>query len=465
MILLENCRIVTGQYDEPGALIIEGEKIADICLNIEEDASMRIQKAIDAGAERVDLKGKMVMAGGIDLHVHFRDPGLTHKADLVTESAAAVLGGVTSFVDMPNTRPATTTAEALKGKLDAAKGRSYANYGFHYGATNDNAEAIEALIAQTRANENEYSGLTRHDFCGVKVFMGSSTGNMLVDRDSTLQRLFSIKGKPVLIHSEDEGTIRENLAKAKEKFGENIPMSEHPNIRSRIACIKSTIKALEMAMELKTRLHVLHISTREEADMVRAAKLQNAQISGETSANYLWFCDEDYARLGSRCKCNPAIKAATDRDYLAKALESGDIDTIGSDHAPHLKEEKTDAYLTAPSGLPSIQFQLRVLMTLAAEGKISYTTIARAISERPAEIGGIPDRGFLKAGQYADLVIADPEQKCQVTAEEIASKCGWSPYEGVELTGKVTQVYLNGQLAAEDGKLVGEAHGQQLWFD
>ena len=288
---------------------------------------------------------------------------------------------------------------------------------------------------------------------------------MLVDRDSTLKRLFSIKGKPVLIHSEDEGTIRENLKKAKEKYGEDIPMSEHPDIRSRMACVKSTIKALEMAIELKTRLHVLHISTREEADMVRAGKLQNAQISGETSANYLWFCDEDYARLGSRCKCNPAIKTAADRDYLAGALEDGDIDTIGSDHAPHLKEEKTDKYLTAPSGLPSIQFQLPVLLTLAAEGKISYTTIARAFSERPAEIGGIPDRGNLKAGQYADLVIVDPEQKHRIDAKDIASKCGWSPYEGIELTGQVDSVYLNGALVAKDNQISGKARGQQLWFD
>ncbi len=463
--ILDNCRLVTGLYDEKGALILEGERISAVCLAAEEDSPSRLKQALDEGAVRLDLGGKIVMAGGIDLHVHFREPGLTYKADLATESAAALLGGVTSFVDMPNTRPATTTTEALSDKLAAAEGRSYANYGFHYGATNSNAAEISQLMNQNVPEADKFSGLCRHDFCGIKVFMGSSTGNMLVDREETLKQLFSLKGKPILIHSEDEGMIRANLEMMKAEYDEDIPMKAHPEIRSRLACIRSTIKALEMAIALKTRLHVLHISTQEEADMIRAAKLQNADISGETSANYLWFCDEDYERLGSWCKCNPAIKTAADREFLTAALEDGDIDTIGSDHAPHLKEEKDQKYLDAPSGLPSIQFQIPVLTSLAAEGKLSYTTIARAISERPAEIGGIQDRGFLKAGHYADLIVIDPEKKWAVTAADVASKCGWSPYEGENMTGALTQIWLNGQLVCEDSKLIGTAQGKRLWFD
>ena len=460
MTILDNCRIITGCFDEKGSIIIDDDKIYDVCLDIEEDSRFRVEKAIKAGAERVDLNGKIVMAGGIDLHVHFREPGLTHKADIETESKAALLGGFTSFIDMPNTNPATTTEEALKDKLLSARGRSWANYGFHIGATNTNTDMIETLVEKEVGD-----GITRHDFCGIKVFMGSSTGNMLVDRNETLKRLFSIKGKPILVHSEDEQTIKSELNKAKNQFGEDIPMREHSNIRSRMACIKSTIKALEMAIEQKTRLHLLHVSTLEESQMLRAAKLQNIEISGETSSNYLWFCDEDYDRLGSLCKCNPAIKTSADRDYLIAALEDGYIDTIGSDHAPHLLKEKNNKYLKAPSGMPSIQFQIPVLMTLAADEKLSYMTIARAISERPSEIGGIKDRGFIKKGYYADLIVLDPQTKLSIDKDCIASRCGWSPYEGEELSCSVYCTYLNGKLACLKGQTINQAEGKQLYFE
>lgn len=458
VLILENCRIVTGAYDEKGALVIDGEKIADICLEKDETSGYRIEKAAQKGSVRTDLDGKIVMAGGIDLHVHFREPGLTHKADMATESAAAVIGGVTSFIDMPNTRPATTCAKALADKLQTAKGHVYANYGFHLGATNGNIGEIEQIIRDGK------DGIGKNDFCGIKVFMGSSTGNMLVDDNDTLETIFRLREKPVLVHCEDEATIKANLAEATDKYGEDIPMAEHERIRSRMACIKSSIRALELAIANKTRLHLLHISTREEAEMVRAAKLQNIDITGETSANYLRFCNEDYARLGSKCKCNPSVKTAEDRDALIEALENGIIDTIGSDHAPHLETEKTGKYSQAPSGLPSIQFQIPYLLTLASEGRLSYTTIARSISERPAEIGGIANRGFMKEGYYADLIVIDPECRQTVSKADIASRCQWSPYEGETLTGKIIQTYVNGLSVMENGKVTGRPEGQKIDF-
>lgn len=462
-ILLTNATIVTGASTKKGALAIDGERIAGIWYR--EDSASDDSEASRAfpNAEIIDLDGKVLMAGGIDAHVHFREPGLERKADIESESKAALLGGVTSFIDMPNTMPPTTDLETLQDKLNRACGRSWGNYGFHIGATNDNAAMIREYLAEGHGNE----------FGGIKVFMGSSTGNMLVDDNETLTDLFKVKGKPVLIHSEDENIIKANLEAAKAKFGEDIPFSEHPQIRSRKACIRSTAKALAMAIEYGTRLHVLHVSTAEEVEMIRAAKIHNPNITAETSANYLWFCDEDYETLKGKVKCNPAIKSSSDREAIRKGLAEGIIDTIGSDHAPHLLSEKVDNYLKCPSGMPSVQQSLSVLLTVAAlynEGKnaddealITLSRIASAFSDRPAEILGIKDRGSLRIGNYADIVVIDPEQEYSV--KEVAYKCGWSPYEGITLRGVIERVFLNGRQVVASGQITAESPaGKKLEF-
>ena len=485
-ILLTNANIVTGASSKKGALAIDGERIAGIWYRGTGDSDDSKAAGTFTDAEIIDLEGKILMAGGIDTHVHFREPGMEYKGDIESESKAALLGGVTSFIDMPNTTPQTTDMEAVRDKIKRAGGRAWGNYGFHIGATNTNLGMI-----------NEYlSGGLGSEFGGIKVFMGSSTGNMLVSDEETLRKFFMIKDKPILIHSEDEAVIKANLMAAEAEFGDDIPFSEHPRIRSRKACIRSTAKALEMAIEYGTRLHVLHVSTAEEVEMIRAAKIHNPRITAETSANYLWFCDEDYDRLKGRVKCNPAVKGAADREALRKGLAEGVIDTIGSDHAPHLLSEKEAPYLRCPSGLPSIQQSLAVVLTAADifnKGKedsrlLTLSRIASAFSERPAEILGIKDRGSLKAGNFADLVVIDPGREYSVknalaaagagvaagvaagadqeySVKDVAYKCGWSPYEGTTLRGVIDRVFLNGKQVVTDSRLLPDSpSGQALAF-
>ena len=487
-ILLTNANIVTGASSKKGALAIDGERIAGIWYRGTGDSDDSKAAGTFTDAEIINLEGKILMAGGIDAHVHFREPGMEYKGDIESESKAALLGGVTSFIDMPNTTPQTTDMEAVRDKIKRAGGRAWGNYGFHIGATNTNLGMI-----------NEYlSGGLGSEFGGIKVFMGSSTGNMLVSDEKTLRKFFMIKDKPILIHSEDEAVIKANLMAAEAEFGDDIPFSEHPRIRSRKACIRSTAKALEMAIEYGTRLHVLHVSTAEEVEMIRAAKLHNPRITAETSANYLWFCDEDYDRLKGRVKCNPAVKGAADREALRKGLAEGVIDTIGSDHAPHLLSEKEAPYLRCPSGLPSIQQSLAVVLTAADifnKGKedsrcltLTLSRIASAFSERPAEILGIKDRGSLKAGNFADLVVIDPGREYSVknalaaagagvaagvaagadqeySVKDVAYKCGWSPYEDTTLRGVIDRVFLNGKQVIADSRLLPDSpSGQALAF-
>lgn len=468
--LLTNARITTGEYSRLGALGIEGSVIYGIWLR--DEGVLDDSAAIEAfpGAEVIDLGGKVLMAGAIDCHVHFREPGMTHKADMESESRMAILGGVTSFFDMPNTAPPTVSEEALRGKLDMAKGRCHANYGFHIGATNDNAEWIRAYVRKPDALP----------FGGIKVFMGSSTGNMLVDREKALTDLFRVKGRTILTHCEDEGMIKANLAAAKNEYRaladdgsvieDRIPFKAHPLIRSREACVKSTEKALELAIKYGSALHVLHVSTAEEVEMIREAKKSNPLISCETSSNYLWFSDEDYDRFGSHVKCNPAIKSASDRAALREGLADGTVDTLGSDHAPHLKAEKDKPYLSCPSGMPSIREALSVAISVASgmnsAGKdpearpIPLTTIAKAYSENPAKILGLDRRGKLEKGYYADLTVIDPEEEHTVAKPD--SRCGWSPYEGFRLKGRVKMVFLNGRVTVDNGRIVNPHAGVPL---
>lgn len=440
MILLENGIIVTSEKEEKGTIVIENGKILDVLYSTGQDYPLNVWNYRKQSEEIIDLEGKHVMAGGIDAHVHFREPGLTHKADMATESLAAVAGGVTSVMDMPNTLPATTSAAALREKIDMAKGRTATKISFHIGATNDNVEEICRLVTEGDPENN----ISPDDIAGVKVFMGSSTGNMLVDESGTLERLFSIKNKPVLVHCEDEATIKANLAEAISRYGDDIPFEEHENIRSRKACIKSSIKALEMAIRHGTRLVLCHISTKEEIEMARAAKLSNPGIIAETSCNYLWFCNEDYTRLGSKVKCNPSVKTAEDRAALRAALAEGLIDTIGSDHAPHLLSEKEGTYCKAPSGLPSIQQSLPVLLTIAKEEDIPLTRIAAVFSENAADLYGL-NCGRIRKGYDADLVVFDYSSEFTVEQKDQKSKCGWTPYDGMTLRGVIDSVYVNGQ--------------------
>ena len=447
-MILKNATIVTADKEAVGTIIIDNGVISDVFYKDAEDYDFRLFKALKDGGEVIDLEGKWLMAGGIDAHVHFREPGLTHKADIYTESRAAVAGGVTTVFDMPNTNPATITAEALKSKLELAEGRSAANIGFHIGATNANADMICSLISEGDA----VSGVKPEDIAGVKVFMGSSTGNMLVDKGEALDRLFAVKEKPVLVHCEDEAEIKANLQKAIDTYGEDIPFTEHENIRSRRACIKSSIKALEKAIKYGTRLVLCHISTKEEVEMVRAAKTNNPEIIAETSCNYLWFSNEDYARLGSRVKCNPSVKTTDDRQALREALASGAIDTIGSDHAPHLLSEKNEKYCKAPSGLPSIQQSLPVLITIAEQEEIPLTRIASVFSEKAADLYGLK-RGKVAQGYAADLVVFDKDKEFVVRNEDQYSKCGWTPYEGETLKGWIETVFVNGNIVLKDGQV------------
>jgi dihydroorotase len=441
MIILHKATIVTSEKEAIGTIVVDNGSITDVYYSDNEDFDYCTDKLIkeNPDAEVWNLEGKHIIAGGIDAHVHFREPGLTHKADMQTESKAAIAGGITSVFDMPNTSPATISAERLKDKIQHAKGRTAAKIGFHIGATNINASEIISLVR----NGDPATGLKPEDIAGVKIFMGSSTGNMLVDEKETLDELFSISAKPVLVHCEDEATIKANLAAAVEKYGEDIPFREHENIRSRRACIKSSIKALELAIKHGTQLVLCHISTKEEIEMTRAAKANNPGIIAETSCNYLWFSNEDYLTLGSRVKCNPSVKTPDDRKALRDALANGLIDTIGSDHAPHLLSEKDGSYVKAPSGLPSIQQSLPVLLTIAHEEDIPLTRIASVFSEKAADLYKL-NRGKIKRGYEADLVIFDYEKEFIVRNEDQFSKCGWTPYDGVTLRGVIENVLIDG---------------------
>ena len=440
--LLYNATVVTAEKEAVGSVLVLDSTIEEVIFSDREDYGFRVDRIMKQheGLEVINLEGKWLMAGGIDAHVHFREPGLTHKADMATESLAAAAGGVTYVMDMPNTNPATTTAQALKEKLELAKGRTTGKIAFHIGATNSNAEDIVRLIQEGDAS----AGICPDDIAGVKVFMGSSTGNMLVDDNSTLARLFAISGKPVLVHCEDEQTIKENLEKAVEKYGEDIPFREHENIRSRSACIKSSIRALEMAIKHGTRLVLCHISTKEEMEMVRAAKLTNPSIIAETSCNYLWFSNEDYDRLGSRVKCNPSVKRPQDREALRQGLADGLIDTIGSDHAPHLLSEKENKYGKAPSGLPTIQQSLPVLLTIARQEEIPLTRIASVFSEKASELYGLKT-GKIAKGYAAVRAGFDLNKELTVRAEDQKGRCGWTPYEGEILNGAIEMVLVDGE--------------------
>ena len=406
--------------------------------------------------EIIDGQGKYLIPGIIDEHVHFREPGLTQKADIFTESRAAVAGGVTSFMDMPNTNPQTTTNELLQQKFDIAAQKSAANYSFYLGATNDNIDEIKKVDPKK--------------VCGIKLFMGSSTGNMLVNDNDMLVRLFNEAPCLIAAHCEDEQIIHENTVCAKDLASKGEVIADagiHPFVRTTEACYKSTAKAVDMAAKFGARLHVMHISTKSELTLFRNdISLKDKKITAETCPHYLTFCDKDYEDKGFAIKCNPAIKMASDREILRKAIVDGHIDTIGTDHAPHLWHEKfTDDYFTAKSGFPSIQNSLDVMLNLYHQGLISLEQIVKLMCHNPAELYQIKGRGFIREGYFADLVLVDLNREKTIKNDDMLYKCGWTPYDGMSVKSQVTHTFVNGNLVYHDGKVEDNIFGKPLEFE
>lgn len=414
----------------------------------------KIGSTINAAADvEINAEGKYLFPGCIDDQVHFREPGLTHKANIASESAAAVAGGITSFMEMPNTVPNTLTQDLLEDKYQIASLSSLANYSFFMGAGNDNLE--EVLKTNTK------------NVCGVKVFMGSSTGNMLVDNEKTLEGIFSQVPMLIATHCEDEATIRANMERFKEQFGEDhVTIEMHPLIRSAEACYLSSSKAIELAKKFNTRLHILHISTGIETQLFdNKTPLKDKRITAEACVHHLWFSDADYKTKGNYIKWNPAVKTATDRSQIFEAVLNDHIDVIATDHAPHTIEEKEQSYLKAPSGGPLVQHAFTAMLELHKQGKISLEKIAEKMAHNVAVCFDIEKRGFIREGYWADLVLVDLNNPWTVSKENILYKCGWSPFEGQEFSAKVTHTIVSGNLAYENGKLNNSIKGQRLLFN
>lgn len=394
----------------------------------------------------VDASGCFVLPGIIDDHVHFRDPGLTHKADIASESRAAAFGGVTSYLDMPNTIPQTTTLEALEDKYKRAADCSAVNYGFFFGATNDNV--------------NLFTALDPHQVPGIKLFMGSSTGNMLVDRRESLQKIFREATLPVMVHCEDTTRINENMKKAKERYGDDPPVELHPQIRDVEACYQSTALAVNLAKTYGTQLHVAHVTTAKELSLFG----DNDRITAEVVVAHLMFSSADYQSLGTRIKCNPAVKSADDREALRKALTNGKITTVGTDHAPHLLSEKEGGAACAVSGMPMIQFSLVSMLELVDEGVLPIERLVQLMCHQPASLFEIRDRGYLRKGYKADIVIVSPNNSWTLTPDCIQSKCGWSPLEGHTFNWKVMHTFCNGHHLFNEGVFDETYRGEALAF-
>lgn len=439
-MLITNAVLVNEGRRYPADVLIRGERIEKIAPQI----------TAPANTEVIDANGRLLLPGMIDDQVHFREPGLTHKGDLATESAAAVAGGITSFMDMPNVNPQTITRAALAAKYQLAAGRAYANYAFYMGTTNDNLAELEAL--------------QKGEACAIKIFMGASTGNMLVDDPVILEKIFERAPTLIVTHCEDTPLIKINEDAAREKYGDNVPFSEHPYIRSAEACWKSTELAVGLAKRHGTRLHVLHLTTARELEFFQPGPIAGKQITVEACVHHLYFDEARYADLGAKLKCNPAVKTRNDREALIAAVTEGRIDIIATDHAPHTREEKNASYFKAPSGLPLVQHALLALLELVERGELSLETVVQRACHAPAQRFGVVDRGFLREGAYADLVLIDPDAETVVTPESLRSKCAWSPFDGHSFGSRIDATWVNGQLVYRDGTLRAQALGQRLAF-
>jgi len=442
-VLIKNAKIVNEGKIIEGDVLIENEYIVEIAQTI----SPKL-----ANCKIIDAEGSFLIPGAIDDQVHFREPGLTHKGDIASESKAAVAGGITSFIEQPNTVPNAVTQEILEEKYKIAAKNSYANYSFMMGGTNDNLEEI------LKTNPKNVAGL--------KLFLGSSTGDMLVDSSAALEKIFSNTKLLIAVHSEDETTVKENLEKYKLQFGDDIPVKFHPEIRSVEACYKSTVKIIALAKRTGARLHVFHISTAKELDLfTNKIPLEEKQITAEVCIHHLWFSDDDYATKGNLIKWNPAVKSADDRKALWKALLDDRIDVIATDHAPHTLEEKNQVYTKAPSGGPLVQHAVVAMFEAYHQGQISVEKIVEKMCHNPAIIFKIEKRGFIKEGFYADLVIVNPGLPWNVKKENIVAKCGWSPFEGYTFKSKITHTFVNGELVYQNFKVKDVPVGKRLLFD
>ncbi|MEZ4907149.1 MAG: dihydroorotase [Saprospiraceae bacterium] len=441
MILIKNARLVNEN------------KIIDTDILIENDRIKRIDKDIsDKTSQVIDAKGNFVIPGIIDDQVHFREPGMEYKANIYSESRAGILGGVTSFMDMPNNNPPILSQELLQSKYDIADKNSYANYSFYIGAGNDNYEEVMKTNPQ--------------NVCGIKIFMGSSTGNMLVDDDMVLDKLFSNVELLIATHCEDENTVKNNLNKYIEKYHDKLDANSHPLIRSREACLLSSSKAVSMAKKHNTRLHILHLTTADEMTLFNSdIPLKDKKITAEVCVHHLLFNDSYYQSLGNKVKCNPAIKTENDRLALWKALREGKLDVVATDHAPHTMEEKNKAYIESPSGLPLVQHSLNIMLDFYEKGEITMEFLVEKMCHNPAIAFNIKERGFIREGYYADLVILSQNNKWTVSKDNIAYKCEWSPLEGKEFNYKINNVLVNGTIAVTDGKLTNNTNAMRLEFD
>ncbi|QZT35562.1 dihydroorotase [Halosquirtibacter xylanolyticus] len=446
--LITNVKIVNeGKIHKKCSVLIKGDTIEKIFRN-------EVPQNIIDKCEVLDGDNRYLIPGVIDDQVHLREPGLTHKEDIYHGSRAAVAGGVTSFMEMPNTIPQATDLKTLEEKYDIAANSSLANYSFYLGATNTNIEEVEKV--------------DKKNICGVKLFMGSSTGNMLVDNEEALNLLFAKSPVIITSHCEDEQIIRENIAKAKEQYGENVPISEHPKIRSAEACYQSTVKTIELAKKHNARLHVLHLSTQKEMSLFQSGDLKNKNITSEVCVHHLWFDDSDYEKYGTKIKWNPAIKAASDKAALWEALNNDRIDVVATDHAPHTAEEKDNNYFKAPSGGPLLQHSLVAMLDMARKGNTTIEKVVEKMCHAPADLFEVEKRGYIRKGYKADIVLVD-QVPWEATSENTVYKCGWSPFEGTRFAFKVTHTFVNGELVYKADKegmhFYEENRGQRLTFD
>ena len=400
--------------------------------------------------EVIDATGLLLIPGVIDDQVHFREPGYTHKGDMFSESRAAIAGGVTSYMEMPNTNPQAVTREALEQKYLRAAKVSVANYSFYMGATNNNIDEVLQIDPQK--------------VCGVKVFMGSSTGNMLVDDDSALSEMFRQSPALVAVHCEDETTIRENIDIARRQYGENVPMSRHAHIRSSEACYISSHKAVNLASKYNTRLHVLHLSSEKEMSLFSCGNVKDKRITAEVCVHHLWFDERDYAKYGTRIKWNPSIKSLRDKEALWEALLSDKIDVVATDHAPHMPDEKNNTYFNAPSGGPLVQHSLVAMLEMSKRGLIGIEKVIQKMCHAPADLFRIAGRGYIREGYFADLVLIDPAKSWTVSTGNIMYKCGWSPFDGTEFSHSVVKTFVNGNLVFADNKIQSDKVGERLEF-
>lgn len=444
-VIIQNATIINEGREFTGSVVIENEFIKQIIPGSE------IPECIEQGAEVIDATGKWLLPGVIDDQVHFRDPGLTYKGDLHTESRAAIAGGVTSFMDMPNTKPQTTTIEDLEAKFERASEVAMANYTFFFGATNDNIDLIQKL--------------DRKRVGGIKVFMGSSTGNMLVDNGSSLSRLFAETDVLIATHCEKESIIKANIEKYKALYGEDLPIKFHPLIRSAEACYASSAEAVELAHKYGTRLHLFHLSTAKELDLLESKPLSEKHITGEVCVHHLWFDDRDYEKFGNLIKWNPAIKTEQDKLALIEAINNGKIDVVATDHAPHLMEEKQGSCLKAMSGGPLVQHSLVAMLRMAQMGYFPVTKVVEKMSHAPAELFRIEKRGFIRTGYFADLVLVDPNKEWTVEKDNILYKCGWSPFEGYTFKHTVDTTIVNGKVVYKQGAFDETFRGKELIFN